>query len=69
MFDYEATKKRIARYGSVIRVNTDLGTAVRVSRPAAIKLLETLQRREIVPAIEFGHIDGNRWLVTIRAQS
>ena len=67
--DYEAIKRRIQREGSIILVPTLFGSAVRVTKQEACKLIDALRRdKKEVPPIEFDWINNNRWLVTFRVQ-
>lgn len=60
-------KNRIRDEGHHIRVQTDLGTAVRISKRQTYTFLDTLQRRGIVPVVEFTEIMPGKSLVTICA--
>ena len=52
-----------------IRVQTELGTAVGITKVEARKLLEILERRDVMPGFDCTEVRPGRYLVTIQAGS
>ena len=67
MSNHTQIKKRIAKEAMLIRVQTTLGTSVTISKKDAYILLDTLERREVLPSVEFTEVRQGRYLVTIDA--
>lgn len=65
--NWNEIKQRIKNEGHHIRVQTELGTAIRISKRQAYIFLDTLQRRGVVPVIEFTEIMPGKMLVVISA--
>ena len=59
------TVGRIKAKGHVVRVQTELGTAVKVTKREAYRLLGTLEARGVEPEIEFTDIGNGREFVYI----
>jgi len=59
------TAKRIRTKGHVVRVQTELGTAVTITKREAYRLLDTLESRGVEPEVEFTDIGNGREFVYI----
>ncbi len=68
---FELMKGWIKRRAQIIRVQTDLGTAVPITKATALRMLETLKRRGIVPRLDCTLIsdDSMKYLVIIQSGS
>jgi len=65
--NWNKIRQRIKDEGHHIRVQTELGTAVRISKRQTYGFLDTLEQRGIVPVIEFTEIMPGKMLVVISA--
>ena len=63
--DYTQIATRIKKDVQLILVQTTLGTAVKITKKEALKLLATLEARNVEAKIEFSEIYNGRYLVTI----
>lgn len=66
---YDEMEMWINKRASSIRVQTELGTAVKVTKVEAIKLLDVLERRNVVPEFDCTEIRPLRYLITIQSGS
>lgn len=66
--DYQEIKRRIKKEAQLIKVETTLGTAVRVSKKDAIRLIDMLESRRVEPKVDFTELYNKRYLVIISSQ-
>ena len=67
-FDYEETKKRISKEGYIVKVETSLGSAVKITKVESYKLLNLLAVRKVVPLVEFIKLGNGKYAVFIESK-
>lgn len=63
--NFAETRKRIAKKAYLIKVQTNLGTAVTITKKEACQLLTILESRRVEPSVTFTEIGNGKELVII----
>lgn len=66
---YDDMRVWINKRASHVRVQTELGSAVKITKVEASKLIDILERRNVIPQFDCTEIKPLKYLVTIQSGS